>query len=112
MSELTHARQKHSAVLMGILVVGLSLATAPRVAGQGGGNPAGIAGVVMDNTKAVLPGVTVTAIHESTGTFADRSSTPAGSGGTVGVTSTGADGCAMIIDGTACSGPVVGRSRT
>ena len=31
------------------------------VAGQGAGNPAGIAGVVTDNSGAVLPGVTVTA---------------------------------------------------
>ena len=29
--------------------------------GQGGANPAGITGVVTDNTGAVLPGVTVTA---------------------------------------------------
>ena len=31
------------------------------VAGQGAGNPAGIAGVVTDNSGAILPGVTVTA---------------------------------------------------
>jgi hypothetical protein len=33
----------------------------PATAGQGAGNPAGISGVVTDNTGAVLPGVTVTA---------------------------------------------------
>jgi Carboxypeptidase regulatory-like domain len=34
---------------------------APAIAGQGAANPAGIIGVVTDNTGAVLPGVTVTA---------------------------------------------------
>ena len=34
---------------------------APAMAGQGAGNPAGISGVVTDNTGAILPGVTVTA---------------------------------------------------
>src|SRR5688572_19323485 len=34
---------------------------APAMAGQGAGNPAGITGVVTDNTGAILPGVTVTA---------------------------------------------------
>jgi len=34
---------------------------APALAGQGAANPAGIIGVVTDNTGAVLPGVTITA---------------------------------------------------
>ena len=46
------------------LIVGFFLFSAPAVpglAGQGAANPAGITGVVTDNTRAVLPGVTVTA---------------------------------------------------
>jgi len=47
---------------VGVLcVVSLVLWARPTTAGQGAGNPAGIAGVVTDNTGAVLPGVTVTA---------------------------------------------------
>ncbi len=46
------------------LIVGFFLCSAPAVpamAGQGAANPAGITGVVTDNTGAILPGVTVTA---------------------------------------------------
>src|SRR5262245_14485042 len=39
----------------------LSFGVTPALAGQGAASPAGIAGVVSDNTGAVLPGVTVTA---------------------------------------------------
>ena len=41
--------------------ISLSLLSMPALAGQGAGNPAGITGVVTDNSGAVLPGVTVTA---------------------------------------------------
>ena len=41
--------------------VSLFLMAAPAWAGQGAGNPAGIMGIVTDNSGAVLPGVTVTA---------------------------------------------------
>src|SRR5947208_16715096 len=55
-------RQAAATTLMGcFLVVGLVLLAAPATAGQGGGNPAGITGVVTDSSGAVLPGVTVTA---------------------------------------------------
>ena len=46
-------------VLIGFL--SLFLPAAPATAGQGAANPAGITGVVTDNTGAVLPGVTITA---------------------------------------------------
>jgi hypothetical protein len=42
-------------------LVGLLLLSVPAMAGQGAGSPAGIMGVVADNSGAVLPGVTVTA---------------------------------------------------
>ncbi|MGH9195787.1 MAG: carboxypeptidase-like regulatory domain-containing protein, partial [Acidimicrobiia bacterium] len=41
--------------------ISLLLLAAPAMAGQGAANPAGIMGVVTDNSGAVLPGVTVTA---------------------------------------------------
>src|SRR4029077_5958887 len=47
--------------MVSFLVVGLALLSAPAMAGQGAGNPAGITGVVTDTSGAVLPGVTVTA---------------------------------------------------
>jgi len=53
---------RREARLIAVLcLVGLTLWTAPATAGQGGANTAGIIGVIMDNTGAVLPGVTVTA---------------------------------------------------
>ena len=56
-----HRRQAAAIALMVcFLVVSLVLLAAPATAGQGGGNPAGITGVVTDTSGAVLPGVTVT----------------------------------------------------
>ena len=57
-----HARPQFPASNI-VLLSFLSLfpLAAPAMAGQGAANPAGIAGIVTDNTKAVLPGVTVTA---------------------------------------------------
>ncbi len=56
-----HARQQFVALNI-VLLSFLSLfpLAAPAMAGQGAANPAGITGVVTDNTGAVLPGVTVT----------------------------------------------------
>jgi len=57
-----HARPQFPAsniVLLSFL--GLFPLAVPAMAGQGAANPAGITGVVTDNTGAVLPGVTVTA---------------------------------------------------
>jgi len=42
-------------------VIGLLGASGSASAGQGAANPAGISGIVTDNTGAVLPGVTITA---------------------------------------------------
>ena len=56
------ARPGFSALVIGALCLIIPLAwAAPAIAGQGAANPAGITGVVTDNTGAVLPGVTVTA---------------------------------------------------
>src|SRR4026208_1669834 len=49
-----------------VLVLGLLLAACPPSAFAQGGR-AEIAGVVLDQGKAVLPGVTVTVTHEGTG---------------------------------------------
>jgi len=54
------ARQGFLPLIVGLLMTLLALAV-PVMAGQGAANPAGITGIVMDNTGAVLPGVTVTA---------------------------------------------------
>ena len=56
-------RPQFSALEIVLLTFSLSLLplAAPVMAGQGAANPAGIMGVVTDNTGAVLPGVTVTA---------------------------------------------------
>jgi hypothetical protein len=62
MLKCRHARRQFPA--LHIVVLGfLSLfpLAAPAIAGQGAANPAGIIGVVTDNTGAVLPGVTITA---------------------------------------------------
>jgi len=58
-----YARPQFSALEIVLLTFSLSLLplAAPAMAGQGAANPAGITGVVTDNTGAVLPGVTVTA---------------------------------------------------
>ena len=50
-----------SVVAIGAFVVTLFSSAALATVGQGGGNPAGISGLVTDNSGAVLPGVTVTA---------------------------------------------------
>jgi outer membrane receptor protein involved in Fe transport len=42
-------------------IIGLLMWAVPATAGQGAGNPAGISGVVTDNSGAILPGVTITA---------------------------------------------------
>ena len=42
-------------------ITGLLPWATPVAAGQGAGNPAGISGVITDNSGAILPGVTVTA---------------------------------------------------
>ncbi len=54
------ARQEFPPLVVGLLTILLALAE-PATAGQGAGNPAGISGVVTDNTGAILPGVTITA---------------------------------------------------
>src|ERR1051325_10103177 len=59
MSTCKCARQGFSALVVGFFIFITS--SVPTVAGQGAANPAGISGVVMDNTGAILPGVTVTA---------------------------------------------------
>ena len=62
MSRCTYARPRFSTFIVGFFILaGLLAETNPAVAGQGAGNPAGISGVVTDNTGAILPGVTVTA---------------------------------------------------
>src|SRR6187549_2292481 len=61
-----HARPGASAFLLGtVCSIGLLSLAEPATAGQGAGNPAGISGVVTDNTGAILPGVTVTATSPS-----------------------------------------------
>ena len=56
------ARPGFLPLMVGLFVFFSLLAPAvPATAGQGAGNPAGISGVVTDNTGAILPGVTVTA---------------------------------------------------
>src|SRR5215210_1654002 len=56
------ARPEFRPLMVGLFVlVGLLAPTVPATAGQGAGNPAGISGVVTDNSGAILPGVTVTA---------------------------------------------------
>ena len=61
MSTCTYARPRFSMLIVGFFILtGLLAVTIPAVAGQGAGNPAGISGVVSDNTGAILPGVTVT----------------------------------------------------
>jgi Carboxypeptidase regulatory-like domain/TonB dependent receptor len=53
---------RRSALIGGVLsFISLLALAVPATAGQGAGNPAGISGVVTDNTGALLPGVTVTA---------------------------------------------------
>src|SRR5687767_7242195 len=44
-----------------VMLVGLLAPAAPATAGQGAANPAGVSGVVTDNSGGILPGVTVTA---------------------------------------------------
>ena len=57
-----HARRLFPALKIVLLsFLSLFLLAGHAMAGQGAANPAGIAGVVTDNTGAVLPGVTVTA---------------------------------------------------
>jgi len=56
----TCARYEFPPLIAGLFTILLALAT-PATAGQGAGNPAGISGVVTDNTGAILPGVTITA---------------------------------------------------
>jgi len=56
------ARTGFSALIVGsFLLMSLFALAVPATAGQGAGNPAGISGVVTDNTGAIRPGVTVTA---------------------------------------------------
>ena len=56
------ARPGSAALIVGVLsFIGLFPLAVPAMGGQGAANPAGIIGVVTDNTGAVLPGVTVTA---------------------------------------------------
>jgi hypothetical protein len=59
MSRWKCVRPVFSALIVGFFV--FSAPAVPGLAGQGAANPAGITGVVTDNTGAVLPGVTVTA---------------------------------------------------
>jgi outer membrane receptor protein involved in Fe transport len=47
-------------VLLYVSLISLIPWAAPAMAGQGAANPAGITGVITDNTGAILPGVTVT----------------------------------------------------
>src|SRR5439155_18963827 len=55
-------RCSRKARLVGVLCfISLLPLAAPAMAGQGAANPAGITGLVTDNSRAVLPGVTVTA---------------------------------------------------
>jgi hypothetical protein len=56
------ARSRFCALIVGAVgAIGLLSWAAPVIAGQGAANPSGIAGVVTDNSGAVLPGVTITA---------------------------------------------------
>ena len=62
MSVWKHARSGSSTLIVGLFVwTSLCALPVPAMAGQGAANPAGITGVVTDNSGAVLPGVTVTA---------------------------------------------------
>jgi hypothetical protein len=58
MSMWNCARRRLSVLIVGVFL--FSAPAVPRMAGQGAANPAGISGVVTDNTGAVLPGVTIT----------------------------------------------------
>ena len=62
MSTWKNARSGSSELIVALFsFMSLLALTVPAMAGQGAANPAGITGVVTDNTGAVLPGVTVTA---------------------------------------------------
>ncbi len=62
MSMWKYARLGCPRLMIGLFMfLSLLALNVPATAGQGAGNPAGISGVVTDNTGAVLPGVTVTA---------------------------------------------------
>ncbi len=61
MSTCKSARPGCSALMVGFFIfTSLFALIVPAMAGQGAANPAGISGVVTDNTGAVLPGVTIT----------------------------------------------------
>jgi hypothetical protein len=54
--------RRSTALIVSVLgLIGLFALAVPATAGQGAGNPAGISGVVTDNSGAILPGVTITA---------------------------------------------------